>query len=122
MLTLSKPLQQNEKINKVKDQLVGEVKCMGHYRLSQDLTEGVCNAVEMFVKKKYKINKKDLVLEIFKSAHDLSNEELQVVETQIDYIVQKGLLIKHPKTRRVAKRFLWVLGLSVGMLSMARSS
>ncbi len=122
MLTLSKPLQQNEKINKVKEQLVGEVQCLSHYRLSQDLTEGVCNAIEMFIKKKYKKNKKNLVLEIFKTAHNLSDEELQVIETQIDYIVQKGLLIKYPKTRRAVKRFLWFLGLSVEMLSMPRNA
>lgn len=118
MLTLSKPIQKQEKVKIVKDNLINEIKCLEHYRLSQNLTEDVCNAVEFKIKKKYKVDKKELVLEIFQASHSLTSDEKKVIETQIDYLVSKKILKKFPLYKRLLDKAFFLLGITTGNLSL----
>lgn len=117
MLNLSKPLKQNQKVLNIKENLTNEVKCLADYRLNQKFTSDVCNTVETKIKKKYKVNKKQLVLDILRVGHDLNEEELKVIENQIDYLFLEGLIKGIPVIKKWVVGGLSLLGIHVNLLS-----
>jgi predicted nucleotide-binding protein (sugar kinase/HSP70/actin superfamily) len=57
------------------------------YRLNNELLLLVCNLVEHLVKKKYKINKKDFVVEIMNQLFvNLTPAEIQTINSNIEFL------------------------------------
>jgi hypothetical protein len=108
VLKLGPKLARDEKLRKFKNELVSELKASTHLRLSQDLTEAVCECIEWRIKKKYKQDKKVLVLQIIAEGHELNEEELLIVSNQIDYIMTKELIKEVGILKRLAYKFFFM--------------
>ncbi len=108
VLKLGQKLERDEKLRTFKSELVGELKELTHLRLSQDLTEDICKCIEWRIKKKYKKDKKSLVLEILAEGHDLNEDELMVVSNQIDYLINKSIIKKVGPLKRLAFKFFFM--------------
>ncbi len=108
VLKLGSKLARDEKLRKFKAELVSELKESTHLRLSQDLTEAVCECIEWRIKKKYKQDKKVLVLQIIAEGHELNEEELLIVSNQVDYIMTKGLIKEVGTLKRLAYKFFFM--------------
>ncbi len=85
-LKLGKVNRKKAKISVKLTNMENELRCMSENKLDGLLTIDVCNSLELhFGDKKYKdLNKKELALTLLKTAHNLNEEELKVVENQID--------------------------------------
>jgi hypothetical protein len=108
VLKLGPKLARDEKLRKFKNELVSELKDSTHLRLSQDLTEAVCECIEWRIKDKYKQDKKVLVLQVIAEGHELNEEELLIVSNQIDYILNKKLVKKVGTLTRIAYKFFFM--------------
>ena len=65
----------------------------------------VCKIVEEVVKKSDSINKKQLVLDLFKSMFNMSQPELVVLDSAIEFLWSNGLICKIPVVKKVTR---WV--------------
>ncbi len=108
VLKLGKKLERDEKLRKFKNEIVSELKELSHLRLSQDLTEALCDCVEWRIKKKYKQDKKVLVLQILAEGLELNEEELMVVSNQIDYLMGKNIIKEVGTLKRIAYKFFFI--------------
>lgn len=65
----------------------------------------VCKIVEEVVKKSDSINKKQLVLDLFKSMFNMSQPELVVLDSAVEFLWSNGLICKIPVVKKVTR---WV--------------
>ena len=65
----------------------------------------VCKVVENVVVKKQKIDKKELVKDLFKSLFNLQPPELLVLDACIQFLFDNGLIVSVPKTKKVLSWF-----------------
>lgn len=65
----------------------------------------VCKIVEEVVKKSDSINKKQLVLDLFKSIFNMSPPELVVLDSAVEFLWSNGLICKIPVVKKVTR---WV--------------
>lgn len=65
----------------------------------------VCKIVEEVVKKSDSINKKQLVLDLFKSMFNMSPPELVVLDSAVEFLWSNGLICKIPVVKKVTR---WV--------------
>ena len=65
----------------------------------------VCKLVEEVIKKSDLINKKQLVLDLFKSIFNLSAPELVVLDNAVEFLWSNGLICKIPVVKKCQK---WV--------------
>lgn len=65
----------------------------------------VCKIVEQVVKKSDSINKKQLVLDLFKSMFNMSQPELVVLDSAVEFLWSNGLICKIPVVKKVTR---WV--------------
>lgn len=108
MLKLGKKLERDEKLRKFKSEIANELKELQHLRLSQDLTEDICQCIEWRIKKKYKMDKKVIAMQILAEGHELNEEELAIISGQIDYIVSKGIVKPVGPFKRLAIKFFFL--------------
>lgn len=108
VLKLGQKLERNEKLRNFKTELINELKELTHLRLSQNLTEDICNCIEWRIKKKYKTDKKVLVLELLATAHELNEDELTIISNQIDYLFDKGVIKQVGSLKRIAYKFFFL--------------
>lgn len=59
--------------------------CDQKYKLSTDVILLICNLLEHLVKDK-KINKKDLLLEIFQQVYNIQANDRSVIENQVEFL------------------------------------
>ena len=89
------PIQNNlafdVKKNEIKSKIIERIKELNintaTYRLNNEFLLLVCNLVEHLVKKKYKINKKEFVVEIMNQLFvGLTPAELQTINSNIEFL------------------------------------
>ena len=61
----------------------------------------VCKVIENVVVKKQKIDKKELVKDLFKSLFNLQPPELLVLDACIQFLFDNGLIVSVAKTKKV---------------------
>jgi hypothetical protein len=100
MVKLSSSLKRKKKvaecIKAIKEKLE-DIPDLNEFRNTDELTEIVCNIVENLLAKKakkYKINKKECVFEVYKELfirQPLSEPEKEALGKRIEYLHEKGL-------------------------------
>jgi hypothetical protein len=101
LIKFSSALKRKQKVadcvKALKDKL-SEIPDLAEFRQSDELVEIVCCVVENLLAKKakkYKINKKDVVFEVYKELfhkQPLTEAEKEVLSKRIDYLHEKGLI------------------------------
>jgi hypothetical protein len=101
LIKFSSALKRKQKvaecIKALKEKLT-EIPDIQAYRESDELCEIVCNVVEHLLakkSKKYKINKKEVVFEVYKelfASKPLTEAEKEVLSKRIEYLHEKGLI------------------------------
>lgn len=85
----------------VKTKVLEELKKIpniGAFKSHVELTELICTIIENTIKKKHKVDKKKLAIDIFVDLFGgLSEEEKTAIEHQIEYILENGLVKKARK-------------------------
>lgn len=110
-LNLLKPQNNLKKAQLLNDLLVVLKQKIADYPASHNLKGCnefllmVCKIVEEIVKKTDLINKKQLVLDLFKSIFNLTPPELVVLDSAIEFIWSNGLICKIPVVKKVMR---WV--------------
>jgi len=103
-------LKTSIKFNDIKNIIVERIakfENLQQYKLDIEFLKLVCNMIEFQVKKKYDIDKKDLLLKIYdQSFVNLTDDEKETVKKNIEFIFQN----KHIK--KVSYYKLFVCGLS----------
>lgn len=109
--TLKRKKMVAECVKALKDKL-SEIPDLHTFRQSDELTEIICCVVEHLLSKKakkYKIDKKAVVLdvyaELFASA-PLSADEREIISKRIEFLHEKGLIKAVPIIKWVSKGFL----------------
>jgi hypothetical protein len=84
--TLSLEIKKNEIKTKIIKRL-DELKLTDQkYKLSQDILLLIANLLEHLVKDK-KINKKDLLLDIFQTAYNIQPQDRSQIEQQLEFLI-----------------------------------
>lgn len=109
---LKNNIKRQIKIKQLIDYIVNELKGLQLNKLDPALCEHLCNLIENFVKKKYKIDKSDLLIQIYKALFPSNNGITDADITQIKLIVQhlldSKLIQKMPFIKTVANYVLKV--------------
>ena len=119
LIKFSSALKRKKKVadcvKALKDKLA-EIPDLGSFRESDELCEIVCNVVENLLAKKakkYKINKKEVVFEVYKELfpkQPLSEAEKETLSKRIEYLHEKGLIHGVPFLKWAGKGVLnWLL-------------
>lgn len=110
-LSLVKPQNSLKKAQLLNDLLVVLKQKIADYPASHNLKICnefllmVCKIVEEVVKKSDSINKKQLVLDLFKSIFNMSPPELVVLDSAVEFLWSNGLICKIPVVKKVTR---WV--------------
>lgn len=110
-LSLVKPQNSLKKAQLLNDLLVVLKQKIADYPASHNLKICnefllmVCKIVEEVVKKSDSINKKQLVLDLFKSMFNMSQPELVVLDSAVEFLWSNGLICKIPVVKKVTR---WV--------------
>jgi hypothetical protein len=98
-------LRTDEKKTKIKNLIISRAKefeLISQYKLNNEFLTLICNQVENLVKKKYKIDKKQLVLEIYTLLFsDITDNEKFDVSRNINFIFDNNLIIKIPLSKQI---------------------
>lgn len=102
-------LSQKDKKNKIKNSINSRVTQISNYEtlrnkssIDQELVLFVCNAVENLVKKKYKIDKKQFVVEIIDDLfHGLNQVEKDNVANVCQFLFDNALIQIVPVTEKI---------------------
>ena len=110
-LNLVKPQNNLKKAQLLNDLLVVLKQKIADYPASHNLKICnefllmVCKLVEEVIKKSDLINKKQLVIDLFKSIFNLSPPELVVLDNAVEFLWSNGLICKIPVVKKCQK---WV--------------
>ena len=108
-LNLIKPQNSLKKAQLLNDLLVVLKQKIADYPASHNLKICnefllmVCKLVEEVIKKSDLINKKQLVLDLFKSIFNLSPPELVVLDNAVEFLWSNGLICKIPVVKKCQK-------------------
>ena len=98
-------LRTDEKKTKIKNLIVSRAKefeLISQYKLNNEFLTLICNLVENNVKKKYKIDKKALVLEIYSILYpNITTEEQIQLVSNIAFIFDNNLISKIPLSKQI---------------------
>ena len=119
LIKFSSALKRKKKVadcvKALKDKL-SEIPDLVSFRESDELCEIVCNVVENLLAKKakkYKINKKEVVFEVYKELfpkHPLTDAEKESLSKRIEYLHEKGLIHGVPFLKWAGKGVVnWLL-------------
>lgn len=101
LIKFSSALKRKQKVGdcvKALKEKLSEIPDLGTFRESDELCEIVCNVIENLLAKKakkYKINKKEVVFDVYKELfpkQPLSDVEKEALSKRIDYLHEKGLI------------------------------
>ena len=85
------------KFNEAKEKILERVKEFPNiqkYRNDIEFLLLVCNMIEHIIVKKDKIDKKELLLEVFKKLFDIDMGEVNAISKNIDFLLQNGKIKK----------------------------
>lgn len=83
--SLGVEIKKNEIKKKIIERLNELGLCDSKYKISTDVILLICNLLEHLVKDK-KINKKDLLLEIFQQVYNIQATDRSVIENQVEFL------------------------------------
>lgn len=76
--------------DKVKDQVIERMKALaldkGHFKLDVKVLLWACVCIESLINKENKVNKKELVLDIFRNVYGLSGDDEVIIKNNIDIL------------------------------------
>jgi hypothetical protein len=102
-------LRCEQKKSKIKNLIIDKVKEFENletYKLNSEFLTFICNIVENIVKKKYKINKKEIVIEVYdKIFTNITYEEKLQICKNIDFIFDNNLITKIPLFKQIFEYF-----------------
>lgn len=99
---LDKTLKREVKLQKARiilDEQLKQIPNIQAYKLSNQITLLVCEIIEYLFKvnsKKYKVDKKAMVKEILIPIFGLTEDEIKIIDTQIEYLHGNGLIKSIP--------------------------
>lgn len=108
-LSLIKPQNSLKKAQLLNDLLVVLKQKIADYPASHNLKICnefllmVCKLIEEVVKKSDSINKKQLVLDLFKSMFNMQPPELVVLDSAVEFLWSNGLICKIPVVKKCQK-------------------
>jgi len=91
--------------NVTKLNILNEIKAIPNYqdlKTSIELTLYVCKVVENLITKDHKIDKKQVVIDILKQAFPLTDDEINSIGVQIEFVHRIGKITK-------IKSYKWIL-------------
>jgi hypothetical protein len=99
-LKLHKSAKFQHESSTIVDKIICEIKaipCFASLKLNQELTKSVCCLLEDYVatlskKNREKIDKSVVVLDIIERAYSLLPEEVDVIKSQIAFLVENGMI------------------------------
>ena len=92
--SLTTDFKKSDIINKILEKIM-KFEDIQKYKLDSNFCELVCNLIEHFVKKKYNINKKELLIDVYhKIFNNLTEDDKSTIYSMIDYIYNNGLIKK----------------------------
>ena len=98
-------LRTDEKKTKIKNLIISRAKefeLISQYKLNNEFLTLICNQVENLVKKKYKIDKKAFVLEIYSILYpNITTEEQLQLANNIAFIFDNNLISKIPLSKQI---------------------
>ena len=92
---LKNSLKQANKFQVVSDKILLNLKAIPNiedHKLSVELIEYVCNLIEFYIKKKYKIDKENLLIFTLKRVLALSDAEIEVIKQHVHYLIDNKLI------------------------------
>ena len=105
LIPLKNSLQQSSKFQEISDKILSRVKDipnLSEHRTNNELIALVCNLIENLVKKKYNLNKLELLLFTFKRAlPDLTIEEEQIIKSAVEFLHVNKLIKKISTTLQI---------------------
>ncbi len=97
LVPLKNSLQQSSKFQQISDLILCRVKDIPNlqeHRLNNELIVLICNLIENLVKKKYNLNKLELLLFTLKRAVELSPDEEELVKSAVEFLHVNKLINK----------------------------
>jgi len=92
--SLKSDFKKSDIINKILEKIM-KFENIQKYKLDSNFCELVCNLIEHFVKKKYNINKKELLIDVYnKIFNNLTEDDKTTIYSMVDYIFNNGLIKK----------------------------
>ena len=99
-------LEKSNTYNCIRDAILAKISKIPELqklRLNVELTLLVCNIIENSISnnsKYHKIDKKQLVVDIFSQAFNLNPAEIQLLKDQIEFLYNNGAIIKISKIKK----------------------
>ena len=97
LISVKNSIVKNQKIDDilviVKDRLAG-LTTPSQYKFCNDFLTYVCKLVEAYITKKDKVDKKQVVLDIMRSAFGLTEIELKQISIAVEFLCSNGLINK----------------------------
>lgn len=92
----------NKIIEMISDRLKASIPNLASLSKDLELLKLICNCVENSIKKKHKLDKKEIALAIIKSCFPvLTESELKIIDSQIDTLHFNGLIKKVSYSKKV---------------------
>ena len=93
LIPLQNKLKMKKKFKDIVELIINDVKTnipeFEEHKLDCEMILRICNIVEYLVKKKYKVDKKQVVLHVFELLFpDITNDNLDFVSNTIDFLFQ----------------------------------
>ena len=109
LVSIQNQLGVDIKKNDVKQKILSRVTELGlnnsNYKNNQELLLLICNLVEFLLKKKDKISKKEMVLDILNTLFNLQPQEIQAYQSNIEFLHQSKMI------KQVSKFKLFCVGI-----------
>lgn len=84
--------------NSVRDKIILRINELGlqdpKYKNDNEFLALICNLIENLVSKKDKINKKTLLIEIFKLMFNINEDETELLSKNVDFICNQHNIVK----------------------------
>ena len=97
LVPLKNSLQQSSKFQQISDLILCRVKDIPNlieHKTNNELIVFVCNLIENLVKKKYNLNKLELLIYTLKRAVDINADEEQIVKSAVEFLHVNKLIKK----------------------------
>lgn len=97
LVPLKNSLQQSSKFQQISDLILCRIKDipnLSDHKTNNELIVFICNLIENLVKKKYNLNKLELLLFTLKRSVELSPDEEQIVKASVEFLHVNKLIKK----------------------------
>jgi hypothetical protein len=111
-LKLDRNLKKSIKIKQAADAIQEQIKALPNlqeFKLSQELTSFLCSIIENLFKdkKKYNVDKKQIVTDILKNIFGLNTNETEIIGKQIEFIHANNLIQQISSYQKFG-RYTWL--------------